>query len=144
VVSLILHLQQTKSWSKLIEVRKDFEWVIWNYDMVPQLVAKKSDALQARELVRDFYLEVINKLSGGIDKKNVIKEINFDKKFGNLKSQKKTDKGETQSKEFSRETKAYTYIRKALPGCPVCQICGGYLPSRFNSIDHIIRKADGV
>jgi hypothetical protein len=73
VVSLILHLQEAKSWSKLIEVRKDFEWVIWNYDMVPQLVAKKSDALQARELVRDFYLEVINKLSGGVDKKNVIK-----------------------------------------------------------------------
>ena len=143
VVSLILHLQQTKSWSKLIKVRKEFEWVIWNYDMVPQLVAKKSDALQARELVRDFYLEVINKLSGGVDKKNVIKEIISDKKLGNLKTQKKTDKGEIQSKEFSRETKAFTYIRKALPGCPVCQLCGGYLPSRFNSIDHITRKADG-
>jgi hypothetical protein len=142
VVSLILHLQQTKSWSKLIKVRKDFEWVIWNYDMVPELV-KKSDALQARELVRDFYLEVINKLSGGVDKKNVIKEIISGKKFGNLKSQNKTDKGEIQSKEFSRETKASAYIRKALPGCPVCQICRGYLPSRFNSIDHITRKADG-
>jgi hypothetical protein len=38
VVSLILNLEQTKSWPKLIKVRKDFEWVIWNYDMVPQLV----------------------------------------------------------------------------------------------------------
>ena len=75
VISLILHLHQTKSWSNLIKVRKDFEWVIWNYDMVPQLVAKKSDALKARELVRDFYLEVINKLLGGVDKKNVIKQI---------------------------------------------------------------------
>ena len=143
VVSLILHLQQTKSWSKLIKVRKDFEWVIWNYDMVPQLVAKKSDALQARELVRDFYLEVINKLSGGVDKKNVIKEIISGKNFGLLKSQKKTDNGEIQSKEFSRETKASAFIRPALSGCPVCKICGGYLPSRFNSIDHITRKADG-
>ena len=144
VVSLILHLQQTKSWSKLIKVRKDFEWVIWNYDMVPQLVAKKSDALQARELVRDFYLEVINKLSGGIDKKNVITEIRSgDKRFTSLKIPKKTDTGEIQSKEFSRETKASAFIREALPGWPVCKICGGYLPSRFNSIDHITRKADG-
>lgn len=144
VVSLILHLQQTKSWPKLIKVRKDFEWVIWNYDMVPQLVAKKSDALQARELVRDFYLEVINKLSGGIDKKNVITEIRSgDKRFATLKIPKKADTGEIQSKEFSRETKASAFIREALPGCPVCKICGGYLPSRFNSIDHITRKADG-
>src|SRR4028118_2047798 len=144
VVSLILHLQQTKSWSKLIKVRKDFEWVIWNYDMVPQLVAKKSDALQARELVRDFYLEVINKLSGGIDKKNAIAEIRAgDKRFATLKISKRTDTGEIQSKEFSRETKASAFIRDALPGCPVCKICGGYLPSRFNSIDHITRKAHG-
>lgn len=144
VVSLILDLQQTKSWSKLIKVRKDFEWVIWNYDMVPQLVAKKSDALQARELVRDFYLEVINKLSGGIDKKNVITEIRSgDKRFATLKIPKKADTGEIQSKEFSRETKASAFIREALPGWPVCKICGGYLPSRFNSIDHITRKADG-
>lgn len=144
VVSLILHLQGTKLWSKLIKVRKDFEWVIWNYDMVPQLVAKKSDALQARELVRDFYLEVINKLSGGIDKKNVITEIRSgDKRFATLKIPKKADTGEIQSKEFSRETKASAFIRDTLPGCPVCKICGGYIPSRFNSIDHITRKADG-
>ena len=145
VVSLILDLQQTKSWSKFIKVRKDFEWVIWNYDMVPQLVAKKSDALQARELVKDFYLEVINKLLGGIDKKNVITEIRStnDKKFATLKIAKKADNGEIQSKEFSRETKASAFIREALPGYPVCKICGGYLPSRFNSIDHITRKADG-
>jgi hypothetical protein len=144
VVSLILNLEQTKSWSKLIKVRKDFEWVIWNYDMVPQLVAKKSDALQARELVRDFYLEVINKLSGGIDKKNAIAEIRAgDKRFATLKISKKADTGEIQSKEFSRETKASAFIRDAIPGCPVCKICGGYLPSRFNSIDHITRKADG-
>jgi hypothetical protein len=144
VVSLILNLEQTKSWPKLIKVRKDFEWVIWNYDMVPQLVAKKSDALQARELVRDFYLEVINKLSGGIDKKNAIAEIRAgDKRFATLKISKKADTGEIQSKDFSRETKASAFIRDAIPGCPVCKICGGYLPSRFNSIDHITRKADG-
>ncbi len=52
VVSLVLYLHNNKLWSKLIKVRKDFEWVIWNYDMVPQLVAKKSDALQAQELVK--------------------------------------------------------------------------------------------
>ena len=136
MVSLILHLQETKSWSRLIKVRKDFEWVIWNYDMVPQLVAKKSDALQAKDLVKDFYLEVMNKLSGGTDKKNVITEIRSgDKRFATLKIPKKTDTGEIQSKEFSRETKASAFIREALPGWPVCKICGGYLPSRFNSID---------
>jgi len=144
VVSLVLYLQTNKLLPKLIKVRKDFEWVIWNYDMVPQLVAKKSDALQARELVRDFYVEVINKLSEGIDKKNVITVISSgDKRFATLKIPKKAGTGEIQSKEFSRETKASAFIRDALPGCPICKICGGYLPSRFNSIDHITRKADG-
>jgi len=77
-------------------------------------------------------------LSGGIDKKNVITEIRSgDKRFATLKIPKKADTGEIQSKEFSRETKASAFIREALPGWPVCKICGGYLPSRFNSIDHI-------
>ncbi|MEC4816192.1 MAG: HNH endonuclease signature motif containing protein [Scytonema sp. PMC 1069.18] len=78
-----------------------------------------------------------------IDKKNVIKEIASEKNFGALKIKPKTDTSEIQSKEFSRETKAATFIRDALPGCPQCKICGGYLPSGFSSIDHITRKADG-
>jgi hypothetical protein len=83
-------------------------------------------------------------LSGGIDKKNVITEIRSgDKRFATLKIPKKADTGEIQSKEFSRETKASAFIREALPNWPVCKICGGYLPCRFNSIDHITRKADG-
>jgi hypothetical protein len=55
----------------------------------------------------------------------------------------KGDNGENQSKEFSRETKAAAYIREAIPGTPKCKICGGYIPERFNSIDHVQRKADG-
>jgi hypothetical protein len=142
VVTLILDLEKTKSFPKLIKIRKDFEWVIWHYDMVPQIVSKSS-AVKAREKVKDFYLRIIDNLLQGTDKKNVIKEIISEKTFGSLKIKSKSDEGETQSKEFSRETKAATYIRDTLPGCSKCKICGGYLPSRFSSIDHKIRKADG-
>ncbi len=142
VVTLMLDLEKTKSFSKFTEVRKDFEWVIWQHDMVPQIVSKSS-AIEARDKVKNFYLKVVEKLSQGVDKKNVIKEIIAEKAFGTLKTKAKSDADEIQSKDFSRETKAAAYIREALPGTPRCKICGGYLPSRFNSIDHIQRKADG-
>ncbi|MDB9511161.1 DUF262 domain-containing protein [Kamptonema animale CS-326] len=142
VVTLILDLEKTKSFRKFIEVRKDFEWVIWQDDMVPQIVSKSS-AVKAREKVKDFYLQIINKLSKGVDKKNVMKEIVDEKLFGTLKRKTKGNTSETESKEFSRETKSAAYIRDALPGSPRCKICEGYLPSGFSSIDHKIRKADG-
>jgi hypothetical protein len=143
IVTLILHLEKHKYFSKFIEVRKDFEWVIWQDDMVPQIVSKNGNALKAREKVKDFYMKVIEKLLQRIDKKNVIKEIIAEKGFGSLKTKTKSNTSETETKEFSRETKAAAFIRDALPGSPRCKICGGYLPSRLNSIDHIKRKADG-
>jgi hypothetical protein len=142
VVTLILHLEKTKAFSEFTKVRKDFEWVIWQDDMIPQIV-KNTSAFKARDKVKDFYVRIIEKLSQGTDKKNVIKEIITEKSFGTLKRKTKGDNGENQSKEFSRETKAAAYIREAIPGTPKCKICGGYIPERFNSIDHVQRKADG-
>jgi hypothetical protein len=142
VVTLMLDLEKTKSFSKFIEIRKDFEWVIWQHDMVPQIV-RNSNAVKAREKVKNFYRKIIEKLSQGTDKKSVIKEIVAEKTFGSLKIKTQGNTSETESKEFSRETKSAAYIRDALPGSPRCKICGGYLPSGFNSIDHKIRKAEG-
>jgi hypothetical protein len=142
VVALMLDLEKTKSFSKFIQVRKDFEWVIWQDDMVPQIVSKSS-AVKARGKVKDFYRQIIYKLSQGVNKKNVMKEIVAEKTFGSLKRKTKENTSETASKEFSRETKSAAYIRDALPGSPRCKICGGYLPNGFSSIDHKIRKADG-
>ncbi|MBD6616354.1 DUF262 domain-containing protein [Komarekiella sp. 'clone 1'] len=143
IVTFILHLEKAKYFTNFIEVRKDFEWVIWQDDMVPQIVIKNGNAVKARGKVKDFYIKIIDKLSQEIDKKNVIKDIIAEKYFGSLKARTKGNTNETESKEFSRETKAAAFIRDALPGSPRCKICGGYLPSRLNSIDHIKRKADG-
>ncbi|MCX7593108.1 MAG: hypothetical protein N2235_04995 [Fischerella sp.] len=140
VVSLILHLEKTQYFPKFIEVRKDFEWVIWQDDMIPEIV-RKSKAIEANEKVRDFYLEIINKLLHGVDKKNIIKEIVNEKKFGALKTKTKANISDCQSKNFSRETKTAAFIREALPKVPRCKICGGYLHSRSISIDRISKKS---
>lgn len=142
VVALMLALEKTKSFSKFIKFRKDFEWIIWQDDMIPQIV-RTSSVVNAREKVKDFFIEIINKLFEGVDKKNVMKEIVAEKKFGNLKRKTKSNGNETESKDFSRETKSAAYIRDALSGSLKCKICDGYLPSGFNSIDHKVRKADG-
>ncbi|RUT10173.1 hypothetical protein DSM106972_006680 [Dulcicalothrix desertica PCC 7102] len=142
VITLILELEKRKFFAKFTEVRKDFEWIIWQYDMIPQLVSKSS-AIEARERVKNFYLTIIDKLLQRIDKKNIMKEIVAEKTFGILKIKTKGDGSETQGQTFSRETKSAAYIREALRGTPKCKICDGYIPTRFNSIDHIHRKADG-
>ncbi|QIR37432.1 DUF262 domain-containing protein [Tolypothrix sp. PCC 7910] len=143
VVTLILELESNKSYSKLIKVRKDFEWIIWQYDdIVPQIVSKSS-AVKARKKVKDFYLQVIEKLLQGVDKKSVVKEIVEEKICGSLKIKSKSNTNIVQSKTFSRETKTAAFIREALPKIQRCKICGGFLHSHSISIDHKIRKADG-
>ncbi|NEU80231.1 HNH endonuclease [Nostoc sp. UIC10630] len=142
VITLILNLEKTKSFPKFIDVRKDFEWVIWHDDMVPQIVSKSS-AVKARDKVKDFYLKSIEKLSQEIDKKNIIKEIVAEKYFGSLKMKTRANTSEIQGKNFSRETKAAAFIRDALPKVQRCKICGGYLHNHSISIDHKTRKADG-
>lgn len=142
VLSFLVYLEDKKRFNDFIKVRKDFEWLIWNYDMVPQLLKGKG-ALQAKDRVKDFFVEILDKLLSGTERTKVLKEIKDEKKFGALRISKKLEGNETTGKKFSRETKTAAYIREALPGCPKCKICGGYIPSRFNSIDHIKRKADG-
>jgi hypothetical protein len=141
VVALILHLEKTQL-AQFTKVRESFEWVIWNNDMVPAIV-NKYKAVEGHEKVKDFFVAVINKLSQGVDKKNVIKEVASEKSFSCLKNKAKTDVNDIQSKDFSRETKAAAFIRDALPGIPKCKICGGYLHKHSISIDHKVRKADG-
>ncbi|WP_146004055.1 HNH endonuclease, partial [Fischerella thermalis] len=85
----------------------------------------------------------INKLLNGVDKKNIIKEIVAEKKFGTLKTKIKANTSDSQGKKFSGETKTAAFIRDALPKVPRCKICGGYLHSHSISIDHIQRRADG-
>ncbi|QLE42460.1 DUF262 domain-containing protein [Nostoc sp. C052] len=143
VVSLVLYLGKNKSYDKFIKCRKDFEFVIWQHDdIVPQIVSKSS-AVKAREKVKDFYLTIVEKLTQGVDKKNVMKEIIAEKTFGSLKMKSRVNTSETQSKTFSRETKAAAFIRDALPKVQRCKICGGYLHSHSISIDHKTRKQDG-
>ena len=142
VVSLILELNSTENFPNFIKVRADFEWVIWQDDMIPQIV-RSSSAFQAKDKVKKFYLEIIKKLEHGVDKKNVMKEIVTEKTFGTLTRKGSTSTSNTKSKNFSRETKSAAYIREALSKVPKCKICGGYLHSHSISIDHIKRKADG-
>lgn len=142
VVTLMLDLEKTKSFSKFIERREDFEWVIWQYDMVPQIV-RTSSAIKARGKVKDFYRKIIDKLLEGTERKHIIKEIIADKTFGSLRIKTKDNNSESQNQKFSRETKSAAYIREALTKIPRCKICKGYLHSHSISIDHKVRKADG-
>jgi ribosomal protein L32 len=88
-------------------------------------------------------LTIVEKLTQGVDKKNVMKEIVAEKNFGSLKMKPRVNTSETQSKTFSRETKAAAFIRDALPKVQRCKICSGYLHSHSISIDHKTRKEDG-
>ncbi|MBD2251683.1 HNH endonuclease family protein [Nostoc parmelioides] len=142
-VSLILHLEKTKSYDKFIKCRKNFELLIWQHDdIVPQIVSKSS-VVKARAKVKDFYLAIIEKLTQDVEKKNIVKDIIVEGNFGSIKTKPKVNPTDNQNKTFSRETKAATFIRDALPKVIRCKICGGYLHSNSISIDHKIRKEDG-
>jgi hypothetical protein len=143
VVALILYFEEKQYFSSFTKVRSDFETIIWKHEyLIPQIVRKYRSAIEAHESVKEFYLNIVEKLLQGVDKKLIIKQILAEPNFNYLKIQNK-DNYETNNQKFSRETKSAAFIRDAVSGLQKCKVCGGYLHINSISIDHIKRKSDG-
>lgn len=125
------------------KVRSDFEYLLIKYDyLVQQIIRKYRSVSKGYPHIKDYYLFIIHELSQGNSRDKVIDRIIANRKFNYLKTTV-VEHLQTDSPNFSRETKSAIFIKEALSNTPQCKICGGFLHTNSISIDHIERKADG-
>jgi 5-methylcytosine-specific restriction endonuclease McrA len=135
IVALILEFENNTSLQKkFIDVRSDFEKVILEYDQhISEIVRKYREGIKSYIYVKDFYLEIIQKLSQKQSKEELMKELIAEDRKKKLKS----------SAEFSVNAKSAVVIKEAIDKALKCKICGGLIDSKSITIDHIQRKRDG-
>ena len=135
IVALILEFENNTALQKqFIDVRSDFEKVILEYDQhISEIVRKYREGIKSFTYVKDFYLEIIQKLSQKQSKEKLMTELLADEK----RKKQKT------SAEFSVNAKSAVVIKEAMEKALKCKICGGLIDSKSITIDHILRKRDG-
>ncbi|WJW97227.1 HNH endonuclease family protein [Priestia aryabhattai] len=147
ITALILEFENSKntkvSYTEFTKVRETFEEIILENDyLIQQVVRRHRSALKAYPYIKDFYLNIILKLSGGKHKEKVIDEILQSKEFNYLTSISSSDPV-VQGGKFSAKTKSAVFMKEALEKALKCKLCNGYIHANAITIDHIVRKQDG-
>jgi len=134
LVALLLDFdKQNKLQKEFISVRSDFEKILQvNGDYISSIVRKYRAGLKGYIHIKDFYLEMIDKLFRKESKDKIIKELRI----------KINEKESKDSKEFSLNVKSAVVIKESLEKALVCKICGGLIDARTRTIDHIQRKSE--
>lgn len=144
IIDLILKLNSNEKIKQFIDVRKEFEQLIIEYDyLIQQINRKYRSALVSYKHISNFLLKTIKLL---VEKKDIdicIKEILKDNNFNYLTVQDNKQIFEKNNNSFSSDTKSAVYIREVIENAPKCKICGGLIHSNSISIDHIQRKSEG-
>lgn len=145
ITALILEFENNKnsSYIDFTNVRETFEEIILEHDyLIQQIVRRHRSALKAYPFIKEFYLNVILKLSEGKLKEKVIEEILHSEEFSYLTSVNTLDQTVSGSK-FSSQTKSAVFIKEALQKALKCKLCNGYIHTNAITIDHIVRKQNG-
>ncbi|PCI90320.1 hypothetical protein COB18_01030 [Candidatus Kaiserbacteria bacterium] len=142
IIEFVLYLEKKSLYSDFIKIRHDFEDVLLKYDyLVQQINRYYRSALSSYVNIKEFYIEVMERLLEEDDITKVINDISKLEKFDYLKLS--AEESVITSSEFTTERKSAVFIKEALDGATRCKICNGYLHRNSISIDHIQRKEDG-
>ena len=141
IAALIMDFDENMS-NKFIKIREKFEEILLVYDdLVQQINRKKRSALASYTSIKEYYLELINRLDDNKLIEAVIKEVMALGSFNYLMLNE--TKNNIPTSKFSSDTKSAVFIKDTLSTAPRCKICNGYIHKNSITIDHIVRKQDG-
>ncbi len=145
MIDLILNFNSDdKLLNNFLTNRKQFEKLLYEYDyLVEQIVRQYRSGTKSYPYVKEFFVEIINKLSDGMPKEKIIEEILKGTKFNYLKTDSVIKTPEEVTKEFTVSAKSAVVIKECLDKAIECQICHGLIDSKSITIDHKIRMRDG-
>jgi hypothetical protein len=143
VLEFVNYLEINKRFNDFIKVRKQFEDIMIKYEfLVQQIVRKYRQSTNGYSHIKNYYVEIMDKLIEGNDDDHAIDLIVKSKDFSYL-GKEISDKDEVLSKRFSDGRKSNVFIINSLKSAARCAICGGLLHSNSITIDHITRKVEG-
>ena len=133
-VALLLAFDKNKDLQKeFTAIRGDFEKILQENDnYISDIVRKYRAGSKGYIHVKDFYLEIIEKLSKKESKESLMKDL----------KKKETQKKFNTSKDFSPKVKSAIIIKESLDKALKCKICGGLIDAKPRTIDHIQRKSE--
>jgi len=133
-IALLLDFENNPELQKQFTgVRKDFEKILLRYDdYISQLVRRYRAGKKGYNHIKDFYLEIIKKLSQKETKASLMKEL----------KEREEEKTSKKPKEFSISAKSAVVIKTSLKNALTCKICGGLIDPKPRTIDHKQRKQD--
>lgn len=143
VAAFIMELEAHNSLNNFIKIRQQFESLLNDHDYVIQQIWRHyRGGTKAYEHIKDFYLEVMKRLSFNKTNEQIMDEIAQTKEFDYILRQTEIKEG-TVGADFTKSTKSAAFIRDALQRALRCKICGGLIHVNATSIDHEIRKSEG-
>ena len=143
-VDFILELESKNKIDHFIEVRYDFESLLFEYnDWIKQIYEKHRDNQVSYKHISNLCQKIVDLLKNGNTADEVVNIILSTNEFRYL-IVRNIDRGINSSqKKFNTYNKSEIFITDALPNAPKCKICHGFAHSNSISIDHIQRKRDG-
>jgi len=141
VAAIMIELEQKNRLQKFIGIRSDLErFLIENRSLINQVVRKYGTKSSGGKQLRSFYADVLRLLWEGTSVDDLATALT--QKYTFLQPEEKPYEGQTGGKASSK-VKAGVILKTHLQGAPSCPICGGFVPTQANSVDHKQRRADG-
>lgn len=143
IVEFIKDLERKKKFDKLIKNRSKFEGFLLKHKyFLNQITYKLGSGLRGYKRAKDYFDLLLDELDTEISEDEIINKLTSTKAFSFFKLEINPTYDIT-AKDFSSNTKSFTFIKEALQNPIKCKICGGLIHSNSISIDHITRKEDG-
>ncbi|MGL5834410.1 MAG: HNH endonuclease signature motif containing protein, partial [Waterburya sp.] len=144
VVDFVMELDKQNKIKDFIDVRREFEKFILEYDyLIQQIYRKYRSAQKSYPHISALFLKVVAAFQADKTIDQSIKEIASSPDFRYLALQSTLEKSDSVLKDFNTSQKSAVYMRDALQNAPTCKICGGLIHRNSISIDHAKRKQDG-
>ncbi|MFH0133206.1 DUF262 domain-containing protein [Variovorax sp. VaC1] len=144
MVNFVAKLIQSNHINEFVDVRREFERFILEYDYLAQQINRKHRTAQrSYPYVSNFFEHVVEGLRRAEKDTAIIKKIRKLEEFNFITDQRPPIRKGKAGEKFTGEAKSAIYLREVLQGAPRCKICGAAVHRNAISIDHVHRRAEG-
>lgn len=142
VANLIQELEKQNRFDEFTRVREKFENFLVNYRyMINQIVSAYGSGTKSMYAILDMYRLILTAKENDVPDAMIFEKFKLNPTTVNITLL--TDEARQKKRNFSTDTKSAAFLKSAIDGAPICQICGARVHRKAMSIDHIERKADG-
>lgn len=146
ILLFIKNLISNNRLNDFIQVRAQFEEVVYTYSfIVQQIIRKYRQTKRSYDKIANYFSDLMSIIRSNdkMSSEEIINELRNLPEYKYLQTEI-IDNEEVEIRgNFSRGRRQQIKLQTFVSNLPKCPICGGYLDNYSISVDHIIRKSDG-